>query len=302
MKTSPNGRYVAYIRDRNGEKGISIIDSTNGKRTEYGFSTSTFLGIGVLQWSSDSAAVLVKDDGAASWIVNRTGNRVIALPVGAYRWSGKELVGISPVGRSTYNAASGVASKTTLAKDVIDTEGVYDIVLSASSTDLALRDQSDPNRLFKLPRGDWSFSAAPDGMIAVAQNGRELVFSSGAEPSSASLIASNGYVEELKISGEESLLTVHENEIWFSVLGADPELLLRKSVPIRSAVWHRLGKNIFYASPTEVVVLNLDPRDGRMETVLAQFDEIYGLAVLKKNLYVTAKKNGTEGVWSVRIE
>ncbi len=302
IETSPNGRYVAYVRNRNGEMGVSIIDSTNGKRSEYGFSTSTFSGIGQLEWSSDSSAVFVHDDHDVSWIVNRTGTRAISLPDGTYRWSGKDLVGVSAVGKTTYNTTSGAASRTTLAKGVLDTEGVYDIVESVSSTALALRDRSDPNRLFELPPGDWSFSTAPDGMIAVYQSGREVIFNGGTDPTSAAVVASNSQIETLKMNGETSLLTVQANEIWLSTLGSEPELLLRKSVPIRSAVWHRLGKNLFYASPTEVVALNLDSRDGRMETTLAQFDEIFGIAVVKKNLYVSAKKQGTEGVWSVRIE
>ncbi len=302
ISVSPNGRYAAYVRNRDGSFGVSIVDTTNNKRTEFGFSTSTFVGNGTLRWNSNSSAVIAVDGAGHSWIVNRTGGNAIALPEGAYRWSGTNLIGVISGERYAYDVSSGVTSRSAPAKGVIDTEGSYEIILPASSTDLALKDRSDPNRLYGLPQGAWTFATAPNGSVVLSSAGSLFVFSNGADPSSGKMVPSDGALEDVKTSDGDLLLSVHENEIWLMATNAEPELLTRKSVPIINAVWHRLGRDVFYATPTDVVALDLDTRDGRMETTLGSFDEIFGLSIGAKDLYVSARKGDARGVWTIRIE
>jgi hypothetical protein len=302
VRVSPNERFVAYVRERNGSRGVTIREISNGNQSEFSFSTSTFAGAGVLRWDSASTAVYAEDDGGNSWVIRRTKGDVVALPKGAYRWSGNELIGIVGEARYVYDVARGTTTRTALAAGVVDEEGGYDILFDATSSDSVLRDTSEPNKRYQLPRGDWSFMASPDNVIALTNGASGFVFRDGRDPTAGSIIPENGELFSIRTNGEDQMLAVRDNELWLLVQDAEPELLVRKSIPIVGASWHRLGADLLYATNRDVIALNLDARDGRMETALAHFDDIFGISYSRKELFVSGRKGDESGIWTLRIE
>jgi len=301
ISVSPNGKFFAYVRERNGDMGVTVREISTNEESEFSFSTSTFDGSGKIVWNSASTAAYVEDAAGRAWIVQRTRRDVVALPAGAYRWSGNDLVGVTAGGRYTYNVSRGTTTRNALAPGVIDEEGGYDVFRATTSSEYVLRDQSLPNRHYQLPRGSWTFMEAPGGLLALTNGASAFLFSSSGDPTDGTLVPSDGVLRVVRADGAEKMIAVLQNEVW--LLGADvEEVLLRKSEPIIGVEWHRLGRDVFYATTNNVISLNLDQRDGRIETPLAHFDEIFGLAYARRELFVSARQGESVGVWSIAIE
>lgn len=303
VAVSANGRYLASVRKQNGTFGVTIADTQNGRTTEFDLATSTFVGNGSLAWNGNASALFIKDEAEHAWVVSRTGARAVSLPLESYRWSGSDLVGASvDGGRETYDPATGSAARTVLADGVIDIEGAYELVRVASSSAYALRDHSEKERLYTLPVGAWHFVSASDDFVFLRSDDLLLAFRHGSSLAAPDALPSSEPPVPLKIGNAESLLSVYENEIWMAAPNTDPILLVRKSVPIVGVAWHRLGRDLFYVTPTNVVALNLDPRDGRIETVLGEFDEIFGFAVERTQLVISARRGEVRGLWTIQVE
>ena len=84
--------------------------------------------------------------------------------------------------------------------------------------------------------------------------------------------------------------------------GQNLELLVRKSDPIVGAFWHESGKYLFYATTHDVIALDLDSRDNRIETVLASFDEITGFFYQKREIIIIGKRGDQQGIWKLLVE
>jgi hypothetical protein len=97
-------------------------------------------------------------------------------------------------------------------------------------------------------------------------------------------------------------LSRHDGELWMMRLGYQPELLLRESEPITGSAWYRSGNDVFYSTRHEVTALALDARDGRRQTLLATFDDIQGMTLGKKELYVAGTRAGKTGIWKIVVE
>jgi ribosomal protein S2 len=82
----------------------------------------------------------------------------------------------------------------------------------------------------------------------------------------------------------------------------DPELLLRQSEPIREATWDDTGRSVLFATRTNVTALDLDPRDGRLQTTLATYTSIGDIAVSKKQLLIAGTREDSAAIWALALE
>ena len=97
-------------------------------------------------------------------------------------------------------------------------------------------------------------------------------------------------------------LFINRNELWMWAIGQEPALLWRQSDPILQALWHRSGNTVFLATRTQLFALDLDERNGRIITPLADFSNITGMGMIDRDIYVAGTREGQEGLWRIKIE
>lgn len=299
---SENGRYVAGIEEVDGGRVLAFTALSNGERTRASLNLDESVQID-MEWNDDSSAVLLRTSDEGAWVVTvRNPERAIRLPAGFYRWDGSQLIGSLPGERYTYDVSNDTTQRTALAPGVMDVEGSYEIIRATGTRELLVVDSAKRSLQYALPSGDWHFAPALNGMVFLERDGEWLGFEPSEDVTSVARLKTAGQPDEARIDGDIHLLTHVDGEIWLMALGTDPELILRKSTPILDVEWQRRLKHVFYATERDVVVLGLDERDRRLETVLASFDEIYGMDVLKREVYISASKNGERGVWMLEVE
>lgn len=177
----------------------------------------------------------------------------------------------------------------------------YEIRHATGSETLVLFAKGEPNRGLILPAGNWK---------AVALSGKHLILNDkenwlSLEPDSKNPLVRRAKGDHLQVYEEKKknvYLLVNGGEIWRWDPANDPELLLRDSNKIVEAVWHASGRDIAFATEKSVIMLNLDPRDGRLSTKLAEFDQIKDLALVKKQIYILGTSAGKTGLWKLEIE
>jgi hypothetical protein len=243
-----------------------------------------------------------KDD--ESWIVSRSGGQgIVKLPQGTYRWDNGILVGSTDGERYVHDVANNTTERMQLPHNTVDIDGTFAIISPTGTHRLSLTDESKPDRRYELPSGDWRFGPTYDGMIFLVADGEWLGFNPDLDEPTALTIPVASDPQYMKISGDDLLLSHNEGEIWLTMLEeSDPELMVRKSQAIKNVFWFRRGTDIFFSTAHQVIALNLDPRDGRMETVLAEFDEIYGMALADRILYISAKRGDQRGIFRLQVE
>jgi len=301
---SPNGRFLAYTTFEDSSFAFSFLELSSNAEETFSFNTSSIALPMRIRWSDDSSSVYLRSGDGMSWIVRRGGGQgIIELPEGTYRWDDGILVGSTGGERYLYDVANNVIDREDFPYHVLDMDGTYSIVSSTGTTRLSLTDQSKPDRRYELPNGDWRFGPTYNGLIFLVADGEWLGFDPDlAEPTALTIPVSKDPLY-MKISGNELLLSNDEGEIWLTALErSEPELVVRKSKEIQTVLWFRRGNNIFFNTDTQVIALNLDSRDGRMETVLAEFDDIQGMTLANRIIYISGKKGEEQGIFSLQVE
>lgn len=184
---------------------------------------------------------------------------------------------------------------------VIDRLNQYHLESSTSTKELQLVDDSFLGHRFQLPVGLWRFAGQKGPYILFYDSSRWLVMTPSLLHPIAQILEGDR-LRWLDTNDEPAAITVHQTEIWQWNAGERPELVWRQSEPIINALWHRSGTGIIFATRTTIFGLDLDSRDGRTLTSLASFESIEDIAIIEKTLYISGKKDGIDGLWSLALE
>jgi hypothetical protein len=256
-----------------------------------------------LRWNRASSTVLIQD-GERAWAVSYTNESgtVIALPDGTYRWSGGALIGVRGGVQYIYTVASGAVARSVLPPFTLDEEDVFMIRTSTETRRIVLRDRNHPEREVPLPDGVWHFTEPQFYLLGIASETRWI----GLDPAEREVELVELPADEVPLPLERArgafLLSAHGNEVWMARLGSPPELLLRKSIPIRGIAWHTHGDTVFIATEHDLIALELDSRDGRRETVLATFSSITSMVAGDGVVYLSGVRRGKSGIWRIPLE
>lgn len=167
---------------------------------------------------------------------------------------------------------------------------------------MSVVDDTRKDTIYGLPSGSWSFSESYDDYVFLRREGEILSFDIENRQPSAIRLPADDVPKVATANRSTTLLSRHEGEVWMMEVGTAPELLLRSSDSITDIEWHSSGRNIFIATASEIVALELDDRDTRIRTKLASFDTIYGIGVVKRELFIAGKRGDREGIWRLAIE
>ncbi|MBU1032382.1 MAG: PEGA domain-containing protein [Patescibacteria group bacterium] len=175
------------------------------------------------------------------------------------------------------------------------------ILHTPGTEDLVLFTKQDPDRWIVLPPGDWTFyNEIQSGVIL--RSGSDWI---SLDPKSDSPTIHKAQGDALRLfgrSGQGRYLLKKDGEIWIWDPTEQPELILRDSKPLSEVTWYSSGKDVILATEQSVSMLNLDPRDGRIRTELANFDRVYDIALINKKIYIAGEKDAQNGIWSLEIE
>lgn len=299
-KISPNGKYAVAVKREGEVNSIVTIELSSGKETVA--NTSLTEEITSFEWSDDSSAVLIlRSGGANELVVRRNSTQTVVLPKGYYRWENGMLVGALDSERYVYDMSNDTTKRDLLSQGVKDVFGDYQIIVPTSTQGLALIERGGDVR-FDLPSGDWRFVVKYGDYLYLRSGNEWIAFDPGHQSASAIRFKSQQSLVSMKIAGEAELLSTYGGEISMSKPGHELDLLVRKSDSVVSAYWHESGRYLLYATAHDVVALDLDSRDHRIETVLASFDEITGFMYQKREVIIIGKKGDQQGVWKLSIE
>lgn len=302
FEASPNGKYaVAFSFD--GVTSSLVLIETPSMRTSFIFSDLSSPDVRNIEWNDASSGLLVRLVSGGARAVSLDGSTTsVALPQGEYRWEGDDIVGVFRGERYVYSMRNDVVQREVLNKGVRDVQGSYEIVSFVGSASYGLRSISKPDRVFGLPSGDWTFESSKEGRLFFRSGSDWMEFDPKEEDASAHRFTSDEKPLFMKTDAVLRFVTVRNGELFLTEMGKDPELLLRRSSDIVGVAWHRLGRDVFFATKNDVVVTELDSRDKRNETVLASFDEIYGILVDRREIFISGKRGDQEGIWTLAIE
>lgn len=300
-EVSPNEKYLAAVKHDGTTDRIVTIELSTGKET-VAESNESSQAVESFEWSDDSSAVLISRVGSEhDLILRRNATKSIQLPTGDYRWENGMLIGALDGERYVYDISNDTAQRTQLTQNVKDVFGNYQIIAPTSTQSLALIERGGDVR-FDLPSGNWRFVANYNGFVYLRSGDSWLAFDPSRQSASSIRFHSISDFESIKVGGDQELLSRYGGELSMSKPGQNLELLVRKSDPIVGAYWHESGKYLFYATTHDVIALDLDSRDNRIETVLASFDEITGFSYQKREITIIGKKGDQQGVWKLLVE
>lgn len=309
---SPNERVLAFLDVSStgtpslasgGGTRLAFYELATGLARYVTFETAPDVAHARLEWNNAGSAVLVKD-GNRAWVASRSGDadKAISLPPNNYRWFDGRLEGVSDGERIEYVVASGLLRSTKVSKDILDEDDTFRLIATTGTGRLSVVEQSRPDRRFELPEGGWLFADRLNGLLFLKSTDAWLGFDpEEAKPAAVRLPADAAPAVDRR-SGKISFLSRSGGEMWLLELGEQPELMLRKSQPLRGLAWQRDGADAVFATEHELAILNLDPRESRLETVLSSFDDIRGLVATQEYVYLAASRGGKMGIWKVRIE
>ncbi len=96
-------------------------------------------------------------------------------------------------------------------------------------------------------------------------------------------------------------LLVRGGELWLWEPGKGAILLWRQAEHLTQALWNKEGTHVILADARHVFALELDDRDGRITTPLAEFEHISDIALLQDVLYVSGQHQTGEGVFTIAL-
>lgn len=304
MEASPNENLLALVDIAGKSTSVRVWDPLNAQSQSFSI-PKTFHPEFRLTWSDDSRSLMLEDasaTGTTAWLINvRANTGPVALPNGSYEWNGSRLEGSSGTANVSINENDGSVTRTPFAPGVVDEFDDLTIRHATGTDNLVLFKRNDPSRGLILPPGNWHVVTMNDAH-AILRDGNQWI---SVDPAAATPNVIRAWGDRLRPYTEKrktSYVLVDGGEVWMWNPAAEPELLLRQSQTVGEALWHSGGRDIALATQKTVSMLNLDPRDGRMDTALAAFDAVSDIAFEKKTLYVLGDKNGQRGLWSLEIE
>lgn len=312
IAVSPNARLLAFV---NGEEdvmritfqdvpGFATNDLLPSTPTHALFQDGTPTGTIQIAWNPASSAVLIRDSERGNWIANRSGGSDGAhrLADGVYRWDGSTLIGVREGVQTAYVVSTGATTQTPLPAGVVDQSDPYVLLAATGTTRLSVARRNQLARRYELPDGAWTFADRVGALLFLTNGFTWLGFDPDTAVPEPIRLPAEQQPQVLTRARDISLLARGSGELWIDVIDESPTLLLRTGDALTGATWHEDGADIFYSTERDVWALNLDPRDGRLQTKLATFDRIDGLAEAAETLFISGQRDGRQGVWTLALE
>lgn len=302
FSASKNSRYAAGSEVVDGKTVVKIAEISSGQITEAVLSDAgTDQTVASLEWDADSSALLVRMKQGHPYLVTRRNPEVaIALPDGAYHWESGTLIGWASGERYTYSLSADRVSRELIGSGIQDERGSFRII--SDNDHSFVIDTDKPEVRYDLPNGDWTFGDSYEDMVFLRREHEWIAFRPEGDKPSVYRFVSEIDPIATTIEGDVHLLTRHDGEISLWRIGSDPEVLIRKSVQMTGTAMHRLGRDVFFSTETEIVALELDARDHRLETVLSTLDRIDGMSLEKRRILISGAKGEDSGIWGLNIE
>jgi hypothetical protein len=304
LDASPNGSFFAALSIATSSSRLVIRNSDGSERRAFTFHKPLHPET-LITWSADSRGILLESPdatGTTAWVANiRTGIAPMELPRGTYLWDGSSVRGVSEGNRISMSLEDGSFTRQRLADGTRDRYG--DIVIrTATGTDsLVLFQENSPLRGLILPPGNWHVAGIAEKHI-ILRDGSSWMSLNPDEAAPVVHRVSGDRLRPFVTRQKTTYLLVRGGELWMWEPTMDPELLLRQSQPIREAAWDETGRSVIFATDTNIVALDLDPRDGRLQTTLAAFGQTTDFVMNKKRLLIAGERNEQEMIWLLEIE
>lgn len=304
LEASPNGSFLAGLVANASSTDIFVWEPDGTLRSHRAI-PETLSVSSELEWSPDSRALLVESPtstGMDAWFITiRTEAKPTALPTGNYVWDGSAVRGISGQSRITINQSDGSFTRTELTTGIHDIYGDVTIRSATGTENLVLFQSNAPSRGLILPPGEWRVATLNNNMV-ILRDGNEWLSLDPDEETPVVHRVEGDRLRPYVTRQKTTYLLVHGGELWAWDPSSDPELLLRQSQPINEAQWDETGRAVLIASGQTVAVLDLDPRDGRLQTTLATVTNAEDIALIKKQLLLSGQKENQPGMWSLQVE
>lgn len=221
------------------------------------------------------------------------------LPGTAWRWEGNRLVGHDGANRVTLNPPDQTWAREPEAGDHLETAKILV--------------QPDGARVYRrslvadavaLPAGDWHFWDIFQD-TAVLRDGDRWLSIPGEHEADDPLPQASGDLLDIIRTRQAWGLVLRNGplELWTWAPERMPDLLVRHSAPIAGGALHPDGMDAFAGDASgRAFAINLDGRDGRIETRLGTFARIDSLARTETGIAISGEKDGMSGIWIREIE
>ena len=174
----------------------------------------------------------------------------------------------------------------------------YRIQSSTTTKNLSVLVTQD--RVIALPSGTWEIVDRRNGHV-ILRSGTDWLSVDPAIDSPTIITATGETIAWLKKNGTDLALLKYRGEAWEWDVIHPPILLERQSEPLIGLTWDQHGDDIFLATKTHVISLNLDDRDGYLKTTIADFDEIWSIDADVNAITVMAKHGNQTGQWKLEL-
>lgn len=234
----------------------------------------------------------------AIWMINQQNLSANKLPWGNYHWQAKELIGYTDDYRLSVRKDQTV-SRETKELSIKDELQDHQILELPQSTGLILTRNKEAEEGSILPNGAWSFWNIYDDNIILQDQNQWLWIDTGQDPAQISQVHGD-WLYSVTEKRKVKYAFKNNNEAWVWQ-EKQPELIYRQSDPLTAVAWHPSGRDLMVATKNEIIVFNLDSRDGRYKTILANFDNISSAMILQDTIYVVGQKDGQQGLWKLPL-
>lgn len=255
-------------------------------------------------WSDNGryAVIGARRSDKAQWLVDAFGQRApLKLPTAAYRWDGSTLTGNDGKSMISIEGADFSLVRTPLPPSVRDVSDLAELKTATGTPNLVYVLANRPDQGLVLPSGNWNFHSFGKDQALLNDGDRWLALEYKKQPPEYHT-AQGDEPQPITIKRQTTYFIVNGTELWTWNGTDDPELILRQGEPIVGAAWHRDGYNLFFATEKSVFALELDGRDRRLMTQLADFTNIRGFSAYNKKLFVLGEKDGRDGLWTIDVE
>ncbi len=297
--TNPNNDFLIGLK--NNSNKFSLLRYENERISEE-IPLNEPIEIISLTWDRSGEKALIEgfsSSTAKTWLLTADPLKLSELTPANYHFERSELIGTDETYKLILNA-SGAFTKEKHENQIVDSYGDLTIKKLPDEENLVLLLTANAEEGLILPRGDWQFFLVDGNEMVLKDNEKWLRISTKSNPyTTTQANAKNIY--SLTIKREVNYLLIQNNElsVWRNLY--EPELLYRQSEPIIAAGWHLDGYNIYFATNNEVRMMDLDNRDGRIQTTIASFDEIKDVVLMDTDLYIAGTKNQKSGVWKLPL-
>ncbi|HEU0051464.1 MAG TPA: hypothetical protein VFQ60_05425, partial [Patescibacteria group bacterium] len=289
IESTSTGPLLAYWSPSSGLVGASPIPNSSSNQFR-------------IDWQSEGNALLINELNPAGkiwWSKLDAGQPFVdVLPQASYYWSENILRGSDSSFLYQIDPATRKFLQTQKSLGIVD--ATKNLTLQTTSTGILLKERSLSTRLFALPSGQWNFGDLEQFYILLHDHDHWLAMDTASPPYAEQL--TGDHPRWLMGSEPLSALFVNDGEVWMWQMGKTPALLWRQSEPIQEVDWHRSGTSVFIADQHHLFALELDDRNGRQITQLADFDQIRDFGLIGKSLFIAGTKNGISGLWKIEIE